>query len=81
MREVCWINARVGPSANAICDAERNIITLPNAADEEGILSTVGTGAFVFSTPSDWDPRVKGEGIGCRVETPIFGCVGCGDAV
>ena len=96
MREVCWVDARLGPAADAVCDAEGEGLWVrvsvlvfvfwrgggTDAGDEEGILAAVRAVGF----GGGCEARAEGEGVeGVCVELGIealaFTGVGGGEAV
>lgn len=81
MREVRRVDARIRPSADAVCDAERDVRALPNSADEERVLAAGGAGAFVFAALPDGVVWVEGEDVRVGVVASVLGGEGCGDAV
>lgn len=81
MREVRWVDAGIYPPSNTVCDAESDVRTGPYTADEEGILSTVGSRAFVFPPRADVVVGVEVEDVCVGVVASVFGCEGGRDAV
>jgi hypothetical protein len=81
VREVCWINAGINPAPYAVCNTERDVRGGADARDEEGILTTGGTGAFIFAACADVVVGVEGKDVGFGVVTTVFSRKGGGDTV
>lgn len=81
VREVCRVDAGIGPSSYAIGDAKRDVWPLADPADEEGVLAAGGTGALVFAALADWVVGIEGEDVRVGVVASVFCREGCSYAV
>lgn len=81
VREIRWVDARVYPSSNTVCNAEGYVGTLAHAAYEEGVLPAVRACTLVFPTGADVVIGVEVEDVCVWVVAAVFGCERRCDAI